>query len=89
MIAAAFAAGPALAQDLTGTLKKIKDTGTITHRPPRLLDPVLLLRRQAAGRRLRAWTSACKIVDAVKTELKMPKLKVKYSTRSPRRTASR
>ncbi len=28
--AATLSAGPALAQDLTGTLKKIKDTGTIT-----------------------------------------------------------
>jgi glutamate/aspartate transport system substrate-binding protein len=30
IVTAIFAASPTLAQDVTGTLKKIKDTGTIT-----------------------------------------------------------
>ena len=42
---------PAAAQE--GTLKKIKDSRLDHHRPPRRLDPLLLLRRQAAARRLR------------------------------------
>ncbi len=48
LVAAAAAASlftaPAQAQELTGTLKKIKDTGTDHHRPSRGIDPVLLPR---------------------------------------------
>ena len=44
-------AGTAVAQE--GTLKKIKDTGTITIGHRESSGSVLLLRRQAAGRRLR------------------------------------
>ena len=43
IVAAAFAT-QASAQELTGTLKKVKDTGTITHRLSRLVDSVLLSR---------------------------------------------
>ena len=66
---------PAAAQE--GTLKKIKDSGSITigHRDASM--PVLLLRRQAAADRLRDGPVPA-IVDAVKAELKMPKLEVKY-----------
>ena len=44
---------PASAQDLTGTLKKIKDSGAITIGFPRRVGAVLLPRRQAAAGGLR------------------------------------
>ncbi len=79
-IAAALAAGlavalPAAAQDLTGTLKKIKDTGTISigHRESSIPFSYLDDKQQPVGY---AMDLCMKIVDAVKAELKMPNLKV-------------
>lgn len=65
------------AQELTGTLKKIKDTGSITigHRESSIPFSYLDDKQQPVGYSM----ELCgKVVDAVKTELKMPALKVAY-----------
>ncbi|MGE5523336.1 MAG: transporter substrate-binding domain-containing protein [Rhodospirillaceae bacterium] len=65
----------AAAQDLTGTLKKVKDTGTITigYRESSIPFSYLDDKQQPIGY---AMDLCMKIVDAVKAELKMPNLKV-------------
>ena len=72
---AALFALTANAQDLTGTLKKVKDTGAITvgHRESSIPFSYLDDKQQPIGY---AMDLCMKIVDAVKTELKMPNLKV-------------
>ena len=71
----ALVAGPAAAQELTGTLKKIKDTGTITigHRDSSIPFSYYDDKQQVVGY---AMDICMKVVDAVKAELKMPNLKV-------------
>jgi glutamate/aspartate transport system substrate-binding protein len=66
---------PVMAEPLTGTLKKIKDTGSITigHRESSIPFSYLDDKQQPVGY---AMDLCMKIVDAVKTELKMPNLKV-------------
>ncbi len=67
----------AMAQELTGTLKKIKETGEITvaHRESSIPFSYLDDKQQPVGYS----TELClKVVDAVKAELKMPNLKVKF-----------
>ncbi len=66
---------PALAQE--GTLKKIKDSGSITigHRDASLPLSYYDDKQQPIGY---AMDLCHRIVDAVKTELKMPKIDVKY-----------
>jgi glutamate/aspartate transport system substrate-binding protein len=68
-------AGTAQAQELTGTLKKIKDTGSITvgHRESSVPFSYLDDKQQPIGY---AMDLCMKIVDAVKADLKMPNLKV-------------
>ncbi len=63
------------AQELTGTLKKIKDTGAITigYRESSIPFSYLDDKQQPIGY---AMDLCMKIVDAVKAELKMPNLKV-------------
>ncbi len=75
VLLAAGVAMPALAQELTGTLKKIKETGTITigHRDSSIPFSYYDDKQQVVGY---AMDICMKIVDAVKTELKMPGLKV-------------
>jgi glutamate/aspartate transport system substrate-binding protein len=75
MAAAFCVAAPAAAQELTGTLKKIKDTGTITigHRESSIPFSYLDDKQQPVGY---AMDLCMKVVDAVKAELKMPNLKV-------------
>src|SRR6476620_6669062 len=65
----------ATAQDLTGTLKTVKDTGTITigHRESSIPFSYLDDKQQPIGY---AMDLCMKVVDAVKAELKMPNLKV-------------
>jgi glutamate/aspartate transport system substrate-binding protein len=65
----------AQAQELTGTLKKIKDTGAITigHRESSIPFSYLDDKQQPVGY---AMDLCMKIVDAIKAELKMPNLKV-------------
>jgi glutamate/aspartate transport system substrate-binding protein len=68
-------AAPAVAQELGGTLKKIKDNGTITigHRDSSIPFSYYDDKQQVVGY---AMDICMKIVDAVKAELKMPNLKV-------------
>jgi len=75
LFAAAGIASGALAQELTGTLKKIKQTGAITvgHRESSIPFSYLDDKQQPIGY---AMDLCMKIVNAVKAELKMPKLKV-------------
>jgi glutamate/aspartate transport system substrate-binding protein len=74
ILAAAFAL-TAHAQELTGTLKKIKDTGAITigHRESSIPFSYLDDKQQPIGY---AMDLCMKVVEAVKAELKMPNLKV-------------
>jgi glutamate/aspartate transport system substrate-binding protein len=77
--AAALAlAQPLAAQELTGTLKKIKDSGTITlgHRDTSIPFSYYDDKQQVVGY---AMDLCMKIVDAVKRELKMPKVDVKLN----------
>lgn len=74
-LVAAGLATTAAAQDLGGTLKKIKDTGAITigYRESSIPFGYLDDKQQPIG----YGTEICmRIADAVKTELKMPNLKV-------------
>src|ERR1700704_4041318 len=78
MIAAALAAGPSLAQDLTGTLKKIKETGAITlgHRESSVPFSYYDDKQQVVGY---AMDLCHRIADAVKAELKTDKIEVKLN----------
>jgi glutamate/aspartate transport system substrate-binding protein len=71
----AFVALPVAAQELTGTMKKIKETGAITigHRESSIPFSYLDDKQQPIGY---AMDLCMKVVEAVKTELKMPNLKV-------------
>ena len=87
VMAAGLAIGPGQAQDLTGTLKKIKETGTITigHRDSSVPFSYLDDQQKPIGYAL---DICMKVVDAVKRELKLDKLDVKMvpvtsSTRIP------
>ena len=73
---ALLVAGPASAQD--GTLKKIRETNTITlgHRDASIPFSYFDDKQQAVGY---AMDLCGKIVDAVKAELKMPNLQVKLN----------
>src|SRR5438105_887734 len=77
-VATALAGGAAGAQELTGTLKKIKDTGTITlaHREASMPFSYYDDRQQVIGY---AMDLCYKIVDAVKKEIKLNKLEVKLN----------
>jgi glutamate/aspartate transport system substrate-binding protein len=74
-LAAAIFALTAHAQELTGTLKKIKETGAITigHRESSIPFSYLDDKQQPVGY---AMDLCMKVVDAIKAELKMPNLKV-------------
>ena len=73
---ASFVANPAIAQELTGTLKKIKDTGTITlgHRESSLPFSYYDDKQQVIGY---SQDFALEIVAALKTELSAPNLQIK------------
>ena len=75
---AAIGTSPALAQELTGTLKKIKETGAITigFRESSVPFSYLDDKQQPVGY---AMDICYKIVDAVKKELKLDKLEVKLN----------
>src|ERR1700753_972749 len=78
VVAAAFGVSQAQAEDLTGTLKNIKDTGAITLGFRDSSIPVSYLddNQQPIGFTM----DICyKIVDAVKKELKLDKLEVKLN----------
>lgn len=87
VLALLAAPGLASAQDLTGTLKKIKETGTITlgHRESSVPFSYIDDKAKVVGYSI---DICLKIVDAVKAELKLEKLDVKLvpvtpSTRIP------
>src|SRR6267142_444980 len=73
--AAVAVSAPVLAQD--GTLKKVKDSGSITigHRDASIPFSYYDDKQQPVGY---AMDLCLRIVDAVKNELKLPKLDVKY-----------
>src|SRR5262249_47721733 len=77
-LAAAFGTGAANAQELTGTLKNIKDTGAITlgFRDSSIPFSYLDDNQKPIGY---AMDICMKIVDAVKKELKLDKLEVKLN----------
>jgi glutamate/aspartate transport system substrate-binding protein len=86
-LATSLAAGPLAAQELTGTLKKIKETGSITlgHRDSSVPFSYYDDKQQVVGY---AMDLCNRIADAVKKELKLDKLEVKLnpvtsSTRIP------
>jgi glutamate/aspartate transport system substrate-binding protein len=86
-LAAALCTTPVMAQELTGTLKNIKETGTITlgHRDSSIPFSYLDDNQKPIGY---AMDICYKIVEAVKKELKLDKLEVKLtpvtsSTRIP------
>ncbi|MEW6643410.1 MAG: amino acid ABC transporter substrate-binding protein [Pseudomonadota bacterium] len=76
--ALALGAGPAAAQQLTGTLKNIKDTGAITigYRDSSIPFSYLDDNQKPVGF---AMDICYRIVDAVKKELKLDKLEVKLN----------
>ena len=79
MIATAtFAASPTLAQNLTGTLQKIKDTGTITlgHRESSLPFSYYDDKQQVVGY---AMDLCARIVEGVKKDLKLANLETKLN----------
>jgi glutamate/aspartate transport system substrate-binding protein len=75
LLASAALAAPALAQE--GTLKKIKDSGTITigHRDASIPFSYYDDKQQPVGY---AMDLCHRIVDAVRANLKMPKIDIKY-----------
>lgn len=78
VLALVFAAAPALAQELTGTLKKIKDSGTITigHRETSIPLSYLDEKQKPIGYSMEICAA---IVEEVKKELGMAQLNVKYN----------
>jgi len=78
LFAAGAIAGAANAQQLTGTLQKIKDTGTITlgHREASSPFSYYDDKQQVIGY---AMDICAKIVDAIKAELKIPKVDIKLN----------
>jgi glutamate/aspartate transport system substrate-binding protein len=76
-LVATLAAGPASAQQLTGTLQKINDSGTIVlgHRDASPPFSFLDQKKQPAGYSV---DLCMRIVEAVKTKLGRPDLAVKY-----------
>jgi glutamate/aspartate transport system substrate-binding protein len=77
VLAYALFAAQVSAQELTGTLKKIKDTGVVKigHRDASIPFSYLDDRQQPIGYGI---DICLKIVDAIKGELKMPNLKVEF-----------
>ncbi len=78
LLASALLAIPATAQELTGTLKKIKDSGTITigHRETSVPFSYLDEKQQPIGYSMDLCAA---IVEEVKKELALPTLTVKYN----------
>lgn len=80
--ALALLATPAIAQELTGTLKKIKDTGTITigHRETSIPFSYLDEKQQPIGYSMDICAA---VVEEVKKELGVAQLTVKYNPVTP------
>ncbi len=78
LLASALLSAPAMSQELTGTLKKIKDSGTITvgHRETSVPFSYLDDKQQPIGYSMDLCAA---IVEEVKKELALPTLTVKYN----------
>lgn len=78
MLACAALTAPAAAQELTGTLKKIKDTNSITlgHRESSIPFSYYDDKQQVIGY---SQEIMLKVVDAIKQELKLPNLQVRLN----------
>ncbi|MDH4568637.1 glutamate/aspartate ABC transporter substrate-binding protein [Pseudomonas sp. BN414] len=78
-IAATLISAPAFAAELTGTLKKIKETGTITlgHRDASI--PFSYLGTEPGKPIGYSHDLQLKVVEAIKQELGLPELKVRYN----------
>ncbi|HEY6097331.1 MAG TPA: transporter substrate-binding domain-containing protein [Candidatus Deferrimicrobium sp.] len=77
LVAGMLMAAPCFGEELTGTLKKVKESGTITMGIRESSYPLSYLddKQQPIGYHI----DVCnRIVDAVKTQLKMPNLKVQH-----------
>ncbi len=76
LLATTLCSAPAFAQELTGTLKKIKETGTITlgHRESSIPFSYYDDKQQVIGY---SQELMLKVVDAVKADLKLAKLDIK------------
>jgi len=77
VVALSFAISPALAQELTGTLKKISESGTLVMGIRESSFPLSYLddKQQPIGYHI----DVCnRIVDAVKAQLKLPALRVQH-----------
>lgn len=74
-VLATMSSSGAFAQDLTGTMKKIKETGSITvgHRESSIPFSYLDDKQQPIGYSM---DICMRVVDAIKSELKLPNLKV-------------
>jgi glutamate/aspartate transport system substrate-binding protein len=82
LAAGALIAAPAMAAELTGTLKKIKDTGTVVigHREASIPFSYLDDKQQPIGYSM----DICnKVVRSLKNELKMSNLEIKYVPVTP------
>jgi len=79
---AALATPPALAQELTGTLKKIKDSGTITigHRETSIPFSYLNEKQQPIGYSMDICAA---VVEEIKKEISAPNLNVKFNPVTP------
>lgn len=77
-IACSLISAPVLAQNLTGTLKKIKDSNTISlgHRESSIPFSYYDDKQQVIGY---SQDLMMKVVDAVKADLKLPKLQIKLT----------
>ena len=78
LVATSLGAAPVLAQELTGTLKKIKETGAVSlgHRESSVPFSYYDDRQQVVGY---AMDLCARIVDRVKSELKLDKLDTKLN----------
>lgn len=78
-IAATLISAPAIAEELTGTLKKIKDSGTIVlgHRDASI--PFSYLGTEPGKPVGYSHDIQLKVVEAIKKELALPDLKVRYN----------
>ncbi|MFB3917180.1 MAG: glutamate/aspartate ABC transporter substrate-binding protein [Terriglobales bacterium] len=81
-LVSAVLAAPAAAQQLTGTLKKIKDSGTITlgHRESSIPFSYYDQNQKVVGY---SHEFALKVVDALKRDLKLPNLQVRLIPVTP------
>lgn len=77
-LACSFISAPIMAQEITGTLKKIKDSNTIAlgHRESSIPFSYYDDKQQVVGYSQELMQ---KVVDAVKADLKLPKLQVKLT----------